>query len=87
MASFFPVFVDGKYQTTSLDGEKVGVINPVLISFAISAFMMAQMLSSQFHTRTISLLGRKTAILVSLAILTFTNILLGMASLISSEYP
>lgn len=87
MASFFPVFVDTKYNSTVVSGQKVQVISPFLISLGISAFMTAQLFSVKIHAITISKMGRKRASLIGFSMLVITNMCLGLAALLPVDRP
>lgn len=74
MASFFPVYADGKFNAgsgeleTESGNDSDQVITVTQISFCIVAFELACLIASPIHAKTISLMGRKNAILIGFAI-------------------
>ena len=78
MASFFPVYVDDKYNKPLKALGKKPVISTFEISLCIVGLELAVMLCTFIHPRTISLMGRKNAIMIGFAVQVITNIVLGL---------
>jgi MFS family permease len=97
MASFFPVYADGKYNVAASNSEltldedqtdeHAAVISTLEISFCIVAFELACLIASPIHAKTISLMGRKNAILIGFAVQLTCCVLLGFAAYFPVDYP
>lgn len=98
MASFFPVYADLKYNHGILkpskadvknlvDDDHPKVITTLQISFCIVSFELACILAGPIHAKTISLMGRKNAILIGFCIQLICCILLGAAAYLPVDNP
>ena len=87
MASFFPVYVDDKYNYPLKQLGKPKVISTFEISLCIVGLELAVMVCTFIHPRTISLMGRKNAILIGFAVQVVTNIILGLLANCSIDQP
>ena len=72
MASFFPLFVESKY-----NNKNIKQIDTMEIAFCFSAFEVACVASSKFNSVTISKMGRKNSLLFGLALLVLANFGIG----------
>lgn len=76
------MFVDDKFNKVNKDA-----VGTVQISYCIIAFDIASFFCYFIHGKTISLMGRKNAILIGLAIQFITNVLIGLLSRVPSTQP
>ena len=83
MASFFPLYVHAKFN----ENGQNELISATMISLCISAFMTAQLFCVFIHAKTISLMGRKRALLIAFAVVAITNVCLGLAAWFPADRP
>ena len=76
------MFVEEKYNQ---DGEEI--ITTVQVSYCIIAFDVASFFCYFLHGKTISLMGRKNAIIIGLFIQLVTNVAIGMLSNLPQDWP
>ena len=87
MASFFPVYVDDKYNKPLRAQGLPRTVSTFEISLCIVGLELAVMMCTFIHPRTISLMGRKNAILIGFAVQVVTNIVLGLLANMPKDQP
>lgn len=88
LESFFPVFVQNKYNSkTDKFGNKIEQISTVQIALCFSCFEIACIILSKFNSVSINKIGRKNSIIFGLFLMITCNCGIGSLYYMPEDYP